>query len=127
MTKTGVDIGNCDPDFNSIQKMLTGKYNVVVQRCHQLTDAIQFLSEHRVDLILINRKLDVDYTDGVEILRHLKLSPLYKSIPTMIVTNYAEHQEAAVADGAEYGFGKLQYGEPATHERLSRFLDQKAS
>ena len=36
----------------------------------------------------------------------------------MLVTNYAEHQDAAVAEGALRGFGKLQYGEEETVERV---------
>ena len=127
MTKTVLDIGNCDPDHNAIQRMLASNYDVIVLRAHQLSDALQLLGERNVDLIVINRKLDIDYSEGIEILRHLKQDPTYKGIPTMIITNYAEQQLAAVADGAEYGFGKTQYAEPATHERLSRFLDRKTA
>ena len=127
MTKTVLDIGNCDPDHNAIQRMLTSNYDVEVLRAHQLSDALQLLSQRGVDLIVINRKLDIDYSEGIEILRQLKKDPAYKEIPTMIITNYAEQQLAAVADGAEYGFGKLQYSEPATHDRLSRFLDKKTA
>ena len=125
MTKTVLDIGNCNPDHDAIAKMLTRNYDVVVLRAHELSDAMQMLSQKKVDLIVINRKLDIDYSDGIEILRHLKQDDAYKEIPTMIITNYAEQQLAAVADGAEYGFGKLQYSEPATRDRLSRFLDKK--
>ena len=127
MTKTVLDIGNCNPDHSAIQRMLTSHYDVVVLRSHQLTDALQILSQQKVDLIVINRKLDIDYTDGVNILRHLKQHDDFKTIPTMIITNYPDQQLAAVAEGAEYGFGKLQYSEPATHERLSRFLEKKAA
>ena len=127
MTKTVLDIGNCDPDHNSIQRMLTSNYDVIVLRAHQLSDALQLLSSQKVDLIVINRKLDIDYSEGIEILRHLKQDSAYKGIPAMIITNYAEQQVAAVADGAEYGFGKTQYSEPATHDRLSRFLDKKTA
>ena len=125
MTKTVLDIGNCDPDHNAIQRMMTSNYDVEVLRAHQLSDSLQLLSQRKVDLIVINRKLDIDYSEGIEILRQLKKDPAYKGIPTMIITNYAEQQLAAVADGAEYGFGKLQYSEPATHDRLSLFLDKK--
>jgi hypothetical protein len=45
----------------------------------------------------------------------------------MIITNYADHQDAAVALGAERGFGKLQYGEPETLERLTPFLGAAVS
>ena len=127
MTKTVLDVGNCNPDHNAIAKMLTSNYDVVVLRAHELSDALQLLSKEAVDLIVINRKLDIDYSDGIEILRHLKQDAAYKGIPTMIITNYAEQQIAAVAEGAEYGFGKLQYSEPATRDRLSRFLDKKTA
>ena len=125
MTKTVLDIGNCNPDHDAIAKMLTSNYDVVVLRAHELSDAMQILSHKKVDLIVINRKLDIDYSDGIEILRHLKQDDAFKGIPTMIITNYAEQQLAAVADGAEYGFGKLQYSEPTTRDHLSRFLDKK--
>ncbi len=127
MTKTVLDIGNCNPDHNAIQRMLTSQYDVVVLRAHQLSDALQILSKTKVDLIVINRKLDIDYSDGIELLRHLKQDEAYKFVPAMIITNYPEQQLAAVAEGAEYGFGKLQYSEPATHERLARFLEKKTA
>ena len=127
MTKTVLDIGNCDPDHNAIQRMLTSTYDVVVLRSHQLQDALKMLSQEKVDLILINRKLDIDYSDGVEVLRHLKREPMIQDIPVMIITNYPEHQEAAIVDGAEYGFGKLQYSDASTHERLSRYLEKKSA
>ena len=127
MTNTVLDIGNCNPDHDAIVKMLTSNFDVVVLRAHELCDALQLLSEKKVDLIVINRKLDIDYSDGIEILRHLKQDAAYKGIPSMIITNYAEQQLAAVAEGAEYGFGKLQYSEPATRDRLSRFLDKKTA
>ncbi len=125
MTKTVLDIGNCDPDHNAIKRMLTGQYDVVVLRSHQLADALSLLSKEKVDLIVINRKLDIDYSDGIEVLRYLKQEPSTQSIPMMVITNHLEHQLAAVAEGAEYGFGKLQYSDPSTHERLSRFLDRR--
>ena len=39
----------------------------------------------------------------------------------MLVTNYAEHQEEAVAVGAERGFGKLELNEQ-TAQRLKPIL-----
>ena len=127
MTKNVLDIGNCNPDHSAIHRMLTSHYDVVVLRADELSDALAVLSQHKVDLILINRKLDIDYSDGIEILRHLKRNTDTKAIPAMIITNYPEQQLAAVSDGAEYGFGKLQFAEPSTHERLSRFLEKKTS
>jgi two-component system chemotaxis response regulator CheY len=90
-----------------------------------MADTIATMQSEKVDLVLINRKLDQDYSDGTEILKKIKANPDFAAIPVMIITNYPEHQELAVAMGAEYGFGKLQYKEAATHERLSQFLNLK--
>jgi hypothetical protein len=40
----------------------------------------------------------------------------------MLVTNYPQHQAEAVAAGAVRGFGKLEYGDPATLEKLRAVL-----
>ena len=127
MTKIVLDIGNCNPDHSAIQRMFTSHYDVIVLRADELSDAMDVLRENKVDLIVINRKLDIDYSDGIEILRHLKRDAATRAIPAMIITNYPEQQLAAVSEGAEYGFGKLQYTEPSTHERLSRFLEKKST
>ncbi|AMV35515.1 response regulator PleD [Pirellula sp. SH-Sr6A] len=123
--KTVLDVGNCNPDHAAIRSMLSARYDVQVLRADALSDTLQILKKGGVDLVLINRKLDIDYSDGVEILKAIKADPDLSNIPVMIITNYPEHQEAAVALGAEYGFGKLQYQEMDTQERLSRFLDRK--
>lgn len=125
MKKTVLDVGNCDPDHAALSQMLTRRYDVHVLRTHALQDTLETLKATPVDLVLINRKLDIDYSDGIEILKVIKEQPSTRTIPVMIITNYAEHQESAVRAGAEYGFGKLQYGELATHQRLEKFLDAK--
>lgn len=125
MTKTVLDIGNCDPDHATLKSYLAARFDVNVLRSHQQKDALEALESNDVALIVINRKLDIDYSDGTEILKFLKADAHYKDIPVMIITNYAEHQEMAVGLGAELGFGKLQYGEQTTHDRLARFLDPK--
>jgi hypothetical protein len=40
----------------------------------------------------------------------------------MLISNYEEHQAAAVAAGAQPGFGKLSLNSPQTLERLGKFL-----
>jgi response regulator RpfG family c-di-GMP phosphodiesterase len=127
MTKTVLDVGNCDPDHSALKAMLSRSYDVTVLRAHQLDDTLATIRQQPVDLVLINRKLDVDYSDGTEILKKLRQCESSKNIPVMLITNYPEHQQAAVAEGALYGFGKLQYSEPATHERLSQILEKKPS
>jgi len=92
----------------------------------QVDDATAALSELRAgqfDLVLVNRKLDRDYSDGLDVIRALKDDPEVSSVPVMLVTNYPEHQEAAIAAGAIRGFGKLEFAKSETRERLAEVLE----
>jgi hypothetical protein len=40
----------------------------------------------------------------------------------MLITNYAEHQQQAIAAGAILGFGKLELNAPETLKRLEAVL-----
>ncbi|MCA9131648.1 MAG: response regulator [Planctomycetales bacterium] len=120
--KTVLDVGNCVPDHSSIKAMLTTQFDVDVLQSHAAEDTLSLLRQQAVDLVLINRKLDRDYSDGTEILRQIKADSKLKPIPVMLVTNYAEHQEAAVALGAEYGFGKLELQTDQTRQKLASLL-----
>ena len=42
-----------------------------------------------VDLVLVNRKLDADYSDGMEILKAIKADSALAPVPVMLVSNYA--------------------------------------
>ena len=44
----------------------------------------------------------------------------------MLITNYADQQQAAVAAGAEYGFGKKELYADDTQSRLAKFLTPDA-
>jgi CheY-like chemotaxis protein len=85
-------------------------------------DAIAHLKNSQFDLVLVNRKLDADYSDGIEIIRQIKSDPNIAEVPVMLVTNYPEHQETAIAAGAIRGFGKLEYDRPETRQRLAEVL-----
>lgn len=125
MTKTVLDVGNCSPDHNAIKKMLVANYDVEVLRADQWADTQRILLSKAVDLILVNRKLDIDYSDGMDILKSLKSDEATRQIPVMLVTNYPEHQQAAVEAGGVYGFGKLELDSPQTRERLGQFLTSR--
>ncbi|HEX4148947.1 MAG TPA: response regulator [Pirellulales bacterium] len=120
--KRVLDVGQCNPDHSAIRSMLERRFGAEVVRAHQLTDALEQLRAGAFNLVLVNRKLDVDYSEGLDILRHLKADPELRSVPVMIVTNYPEHDQVAVAAGAESGFGKAQLQDAKTHEKLARFL-----
>ena len=122
MSKRVLDVGQCTPDHTTIRKYLTRHFVVEVVQTHGPEDTLAELKQQPYDLVLINRKLDRDYSDGLEILRQIKTDPQLASMPVMLVTNYPEHQDAAVAEGAERGFGKLEFDQPETEQKLARFL-----
>ncbi len=122
MKKCVLDIGNCGPDHNAIRSMLQSNFDAEVLQADATADAIEILQSKRVDLILVNRKLDVDYTDGIDVLTAIKADARFSEIPAMLVTNMDDYQQDAVQKGAEYGFGKLALRNPETQERLRKFL-----
>ncbi len=122
MKKRVLDVGNCVPDHSAITRFLTKNYDCEVLQADAAVDALATLRKQSVDLITVNRKLDCDYSDGMEVIRQIKADPELKNIPVMLITNYPEHQEAAMAIGAVRGFGKLEYAKPETLQRLQPIL-----
>jgi CheY-like chemotaxis protein len=121
MPKRVLDVGNCQPDHAAIKGLLS-RFGCEVLQAHAAEDALAALRAGGVDLVLVNRKLDVDYSDGIEIIRQIKADPQLAKTPVMLITNYAEHQDAAEAIGALRGFGKLEFGKPEAIERLQAVL-----
>lgn len=120
--KTVLSIGQCRPDQAAISHYLTSHFGAKVLTADLPVDAYQLLSNQSFDLILVNRKLDADYSDGMEILEHLCTDKSKAAVPVMLVSNFAEWQEKAVAMGATYGFGKAELNRPETKQRLSDVL-----
>jgi CheY-like chemotaxis protein len=118
-----LDVGQCDPDHATIRAFFTEHFDCEIVQTHGSADTLQALQGATFDLVLVNRKLDRDYSDGIEIIRQVKADPAGAEVPVMLVTNYPEHQEAAVAAGAVPGFGKLEYADPATLDKLRAVLN----
>lgn len=122
MPKRVLDVGNCAPDHAAIRGMLVRDFGAEVVQADEGRDALAQLHAGTFDLVLINRKLDIDYSDGIEILKQIKADPALAEIPVMLITNYPEHQQAAVAAGARTGFGKLELHKPETRHKLAEVL-----
>lgn len=122
MPKTLVDCGNCGPDYNSIRQMANAYFNATVLQTHGAEDTLEVLRTRQVDLVTVNRKLDRDYSDGVEVIRQIKAAADVSSVPVMLVTNYDEQQQRAMELGAVRGFGKLSLRDEATRELLAPYL-----
>jgi CheY-like chemotaxis protein len=117
-----LDVGQCGFDHSSIRQLLVNEFGAAVVQAHRLDDALERLRNERFDLVLVNRKLDADYSDGLAVLRAIKGDPSLAATPVMLVSNFADAQVTAVAAGAEPGFGKAELDLPGTREKLQRFL-----
>ncbi|MEM6470478.1 MAG: response regulator [Planctomycetota bacterium] len=125
MPKTVVDCGNCGPDFHSIRQFITSHFDAVVIQTHGRDDTLKQLRKGDVDLVTVNRKLDRDYSDGMDVVKLIKSDEDYKDIPVMLVTNYEEHQQSAMDAGCVRGFGKLALRSDETAELLQPYLGKE--
>lgn len=116
-----LSIGNCGFDNGSLRSLL-GALGAEVAAAEDWSDAAALLRRQSFDLVLVNRKLDADGGDGMEIIRELKQSPEFQATPVMLLSNYPEYQAQAIAAGAEPGFGKSHLHSRDTSELLKKYL-----
>ena len=78
MAKRVLDIGQCSPDHYAISRLLKSRFGAEVVHAHGWRDNDagrgNFAARH-FDLVLVNRKLDADYSDGLEIAKAIKDDP----------------------------------------------------
>lgn len=122
MSKRVLSIGQCGADHASLSHLLSSKFSAEVQRCRDLSEALTHLQADSFDLVLVNRILDADGSLGLNIIETLKQSPDHSSLPVMLVSNFADAQESAVAAGALPGFGKSELHKAETIAKLQQVL-----
>ena len=120
--KRVLDVGNCGPDHAGIRAFVEANFDVGVDQADRLEDALQSLERTDYALILVNRELDCDGSDGTNVIRAIKQSR-WSSVPIMLITNFADHQAASLVHGAVPGFGKKSLGSSATVDLLRPYLD----
>ena len=122
MSRNVLDVGQCNADHTRISNLLNRQFDVRIQRAHSFDEALKMALDTPFDLILINRIMDADGAPGADILNALKSQPSTAEVPVMIVSNYEESQESAVAAGAVRGFGKAALDDAETTELLRQFI-----
>ena len=126
MAKTRVlDVGNCDPDHSMIRSMLMQHFDVEVDRVMSVDEGLASMRECSYALVLFNRLIFSDGSQGIELLRRAKADPALSEIPIMMISNFADAQAASVEAAGEPGFGKQAIGDPATLEAISLYLPRK--
>jgi CheY-like chemotaxis protein len=122
MSKRVLDVGNCVPDHAAIRRLLESTFQAEVVQADNSASAFAAFKTGPFDLVLVNRKLDIDYSDGLDIIKQIKADPTLAAVPCMLITNYPDQQQLAVVAGAVPGFGKKEIHTDQTKSRLAQFL-----
>lgn len=120
-----LDVGNCNPDHSMIRQMLTENFDVTIDRVMFVDEALEKLKANRYELVLFNRLVFDDGSEGIELLRRAKADPSLSGIPMMMISNFPEAQAASQAAGGVPGFGKATVQSPETLTLLSKYLPRR--
>lgn len=120
-----LDVGNCDPDHSGIRLMLLRNFDVQIERVMFVPEALALLERTTCDLVLVNRLIFADGSDGLELVRAMRADQRFQGTPVMLISNFPEAQRAAQAAGAVPGFGKARVGAPETVELLAEYLPRR--
>ena len=121
--RTVLSIGQCRPDSAAIAHYLSTHFRANVLTADLPEAALNSLQNNSVDLVLINRQLDADGSDGLDLLTTIRSGSTNTNVPVMLVSNYAEWQQKAVEMGAVYGFGKAELNRPETRRKIAAVLE----
>ena len=117
-----LDVGQCDFDHDNISRLLSEEFGADVKQAATGEEAFHIVRAGHYDLVLVNRILDANSTSGLELIQRLLSNEDTRATPTMLVSNYTEAQDVAVALGATRGFGKNTLTSPETRDLLASLL-----
>lgn len=120
-----LDVGNCDPDHAAISQMLRRHFDVEIDRVMFPEAAIGLMRKTRYALVLVNRLIFADESDGLALHRLAKADPAISDQPIMMVSNFADAQQRSVAAGGVAGFGKSGLESETTARMLASFLPER--
>jgi two-component system chemotaxis response regulator CheY len=123
--KRVLSVGQCYADHDSITRILTRHFAAEVVAAATVEEVEERLRQRTFDLILVNRIFDADGFSGLDLIERLKKDSASRDIPVMLVSNYVDAQQEAMARGALPGFGKASLGQPQMLDRLGSVLDGK--
>jgi two-component system, chemotaxis family, chemotaxis protein CheY len=99
-------VGHCGPDSGYLRMAISSVQRGIQVSSVEDEQGLQNALKEGVDLLLVNRQLDwgFDEQEGIAVIRRVRAR--HPNVKMMLVSNYPEAQQAAVAAGALPGFGK---------------------
>ncbi len=120
-----LSIGQCFADHGALRRTFQKYFGAEVVGADDGAEALHLLQNEPFALVLVNRVLDGDGASGMDVLRQLKADAKAGAVPVMLVSNYEDAQQQAVAAGAVRGFGKAALGQPAMLGLVRPYLEEK--
>src|SRR5689334_22144144 len=95
-----LSVGQCGYDHGQISRHLKQSFGAEVRSADTFDDAVETLRGEPFDLVLVNRRSDLDGAPGLDLIRTLKADPALANVPVMLVSDFAHAQEEAQSLGA---------------------------
>src|SRR6476620_11484913 len=100
--------GQCGYDDSRLARVLQVEADAHMERATSADDARQKIATKKYDLVIVNRVIESDGASGVEFIGEMRKA---EGAPCfMLISDYADAQAAALANGAAPGFGKSALG-----------------
>jgi DNA-binding NtrC family response regulator len=113
--------GNCGPDTWALEGLLKELGVAQISSAESIAEVEQLLQSESFTLVLLNRVFDSTGELALDLLQRL---PAEQRANCMLISNYPDAHQAAVALGARSGFGKQQLRDPKTRGLLQAALAQ---
>jgi DNA-binding NtrC family response regulator len=121
MATVVLSVGQCGFDDSSLARLVRDQLGATLERASGADDARRKLAANKYDLVLLNRVFDGDGQSGVNFITEMNKQG--NAPPMMLISNYDDAQQAAVAAGALPGFGKSALASPQAAECLKKALN----
>ena len=127
MSRRVLSVGQCGFDHGNISQALSQAFAAEVVSAATSSQALSLLRQGDFALVLVNRVFDSNGDSGLDLVREIRSDEQLRQVPVMLVSNFADAQEQAVAAGAEPGFGKAALRTSETVARLRPHLESRKS
>jgi DNA-binding NtrC family response regulator len=119
MSKRILLVGHCGVDGPRLRDEISDAFkSVEVERINSDKDLREACND--ADLLLVNREPVGFDCEGMDIIRAMKSE--HPDLNVMLISDYGDAQQQAIAAGALPGFGKSEMGSPALTEHVKRGL-----
>jgi PleD family two-component response regulator len=117
-----LDVGQCAFDHGAIRRVLKEHFDAQVEQAHTIDEAMRMAAGGNYRLVLVNRILDYDGAEGLELVTRLRSDHSTSATPVMLVSDRKDAQARAVERGAVPGVGKSALRHPSFPAMMSSYL-----